>query len=439
MKKIWILGLLFLTAFGLAPPQTPRPPPPPVGAETAVPPSPTVVAETELPPASPSPETGETGLPSTSQNFLLGARVTRPLSAQQIAVLNQNFYYVMTPLLGENIRTVIHEPKLILYRSIQGTWEGFAQFDWEHINANENMFLHREGARIKTVWDSWLMNPGDLVDENDPDAMNHWINYYAVTAAQQIHEYHYDGLFIDSASHWLNPAAVDGVMPDDYDLDQWYTDRVNGLKYIKSQLPDKIVVFNGLHNRHGAEDSLANTDGAMWETFGFQPARGTYGGETAWINAIELVSRHPDKFIVLVVKEQPNLTEDIQKRVFSVASYLLVSGDNVVFSMADAEHVKTNSLLYYPEYTLDLGAPLGPYTRTEEGLYLRVFEKGMVVVNPSENKTLTYTPEETYLNVIPVGGGEVDENGNWEGSLSYEEISGEITLPPISAYLLVSP
>ncbi len=446
MKKVFWLMFLLLVACGRGqarsrPTSTPAAAAPPTATATAAAP-PRATARptaTPIPSAAPSPSPPPPGSPVTSPNFRIGARVTRNLSAQQLAFLNQHFYDVMTPLLGANIRHAVQGPKLILYRSIQGTWEGFDHFDWEHIDAHENMFLHHGGERIQTVWGSWLMNPGDFVDENAPDALDHWINYYALTAAQQVHEYHYDGLFIDSASHWLNPHAVRGVMPDDYDLDNWYADRVRGLAYIKAQLPDKIVVFNGLHNQHGAEDSLANTDGGMWETFAFRPGKGTYAGEKQWLTALELVSRHPDKFLVLVVKEQPGLTDDIQKRVFSVGSYLLVSGDNVVFSMADAQHIKTNSLLYYPEYTLDLGEPLGAYTRTEDGLYLRRFEKGLVLVNPSDSATRTYTLPTDYLEVIPQGGGEVDETGHWEGKLTYQPVSGQVTLPPVSALLLVTP
>ncbi|BDY13245.1 putative glycoside hydrolase [Hydrogenimonas cancrithermarum] len=383
--------------------------------------------------------TTEPSIPETSENFRIGARVTHDLSEPQIEFLNACFYYVMTPLLEEDMRDAIRGPQLILYRSIQGTWEGFDQFDWEHIDSHENMFLHHEGARIQTVWGSWLMNPGDFVDESAPDAMDHWINYYAVTAAEQVYAYGYDGLFVDSASHWLNPSAVDGVMPDDYDLDNWYQDRVDGLAYVKSKLPDRFVVFNGLHNRHGAEDSLANTDGGMWETFAFEPGIGKYRGEEEWSEVLELVMRHPDRFIVLVVKEQPGLTDDVRKRLFSVGSYLLVSGEKVVFSMSDEEHTRTNSLLYYPEYTLDLGAPLGNYTRSENGLYLRSFEKGLVIVNPSETKTLSMMLSSSFMRVVPAGGGEVDEVGGWDGSLSYEPVSGEVSLPPVSALLLVVP
>ena len=113
-----------------------------------------------------------------------------------------------------------------------------------------------------------------MVTPDADDALDHRINYYAVTASEQIYQYDYDRLFIDSASHWLNPRAVFDKIPDGYDAETWYHNRVVALAFIKSYLPDKSVVFNGLHNEHGAEDSLANTDGSMWETFAFRPQSG---------------------------------------------------------------------------------------------------------------------------------------------------------------------
>ncbi len=381
----------------------------------------------------------EAASPLTAENFAIGVRVTTRLTPQQIAFVNRNYHFVMTPSLGQTVRDAVQGPRLILYRSIQGTWEGFEQFDWEHINAHENMFEHHDGERIITRWHSYLMNADDLVDADATDALDHWINYYAVTAAEQVQQYGYDGLFVDSASHWLNPWAVFDKMPDDYDAEEWYRARVAGLAFVKSYLPDEAVIFNGLHNEHGAEDSLANTDGGMWETFAFQPRSGRYQGEEKWQAAIELTARHPDKFIVLVVKEQPDLVDDVQKRVFAVASYLLVSRPNVVFSMTDAAHAATGSIMYYPEYTLDLGAPLGAYTVGADGLYSRRFERGRILVNPSESRTLTFTPDGTYQRVVPVGGGAVPADGSWNGSLEYEPLSGPVEIPPLSGLILVVP
>lgn len=374
-----------------------------------------------------------------SKNFSIGTRVNKIMTDTQIEFINQHYDYVMTPFLREDVRRAIQGPQLILYRSVQGTWTGFNQFDWEHINATESMFEHHKGKRILTIWDSWLMDPNDMVAADSLDATDHWINYYAVTASEQIYEYGYDGLFIDSASHKLWGGAVNGMIPDDYDEVEWRQGRVASLPFIKSYLPDKQVIFNGLHCRAGAEESLANTDGGMWEVFAFQPETGKYFGVETWFEVIELTARNSiDKTIVLVVKNQPSLKEDIQKRTFVVASYLLVSNGNVVFSMNDLSHADNDSLIFYPEYTLELGEALDHYTiKSNENLIVRQFDKGLVLVNPYEDQIMTYTLKSEYSQVIPVGGGTVSEDGGWEGSLEYVLVSGVISIPPISGMIFV--
>ncbi len=436
----WLLILtVLMTACATRPPQSTRPP---QATET-----PAFEAASVSPEASPShpaasatggsPPSAET---STRGNFSIGIRVTTQLTPQQIAFINRHYQVVMTPILSREAREAIQGPQLMLYRSIQGTWTDFEQFDWAHINAHENMFAHHAGERILTRWDSWLMAPGDMVAPEAANARDHWVNYYALTASEQVHEFGYDGLFVDSASHWLNPTAVFGKMPDDYDAERWYQARVAALNYIKSLLPEKTVVFNGLHNGHGAENSLANTDGGMWETFAFQPRSGKYEGEQSWQEAIELTARHSDKDIVLVVKEQPGLPEDTQKRLFAAGSYLLVSRPNVYFSMSDLEHAETGSILYFPEYTLDLGAPLGDYVREETGLYSRRFERGLVLVNPSASQSITWQAESGWQQVTPLGGGAVAPDGSWEGSLQTAPLAaGPVSIPPVGALILVRP
>ncbi len=408
------------------------------GKNTPVQEPPPAEIPTEIPVAKNGEEAPEfSSLPS--DNFNIGARLATQASPGLLDFVNQHYSFLMTPILGENARQSIYGPDLILYRSIQGMWDKSNQFDWEHISANENMFEHHQGERIFTIWDAWLMNTDDMVAADDPDALNHWINYYALTASEQIYEYGYDGLFIDSASHKLNPAAVSGNMPDDYDVAEWYTGRVEGLAFIKSYLPDKTVIFNGLHSRAGAEDSLANTDGGMWETFSFKPGSGEYQGLELWQEAIELTARHSDKGVVLVVKDQPGLDNDIQKRVFSVGGYLLVSNENVIFSMTNSEDQATDLPYYYPEYTLDFGAPLGAYAVSENGLYTRTFENGIVLVNPYPDQTLTYELTQPYQQAHPVGGGVISADGSWEGSIEYTTVSGQVELPPLSGMLLINP
>lgn len=414
----------------------------PASRATAEPTATATLKPTDTPVPAPTEVNIESSTPTTSlristtRNFKVGTRISFRATEAQIDFVNSHYDYVMTPFLSKEIRARIQKPQLILYRSIQGTWTDFNQFDWAHINAHENMFCHHQGDRILTIWNSWLMDPNDMVDPHDPDAMNHWINYYAVTAAKQVYQYNYDGLFIDSASHRLSPGAVNGKMPDDYDPERWRQGRVTALAFIKSYLPDKSVVFNGLHSDAGAEESLTNTDGGMWEVFAFNPSTGAYYGADVWQDVIELVEKYNREKIIVLVSKKAGITENIRVRMFIVASYLLVSNENVILSMADLNRDELRTIQYYPEYDLNLGEPLGNYTVNKQGLFMRQFEKGMVIVNPSASETLVFVPDDDYKQVVPVGGGVVPKDGTWEGSITYESVGDKIELPPMSGIVL---
>lgn len=59
-------------------------------------------------------------------------------------------------------------------------------------------------------------------------------------------------------------------------------------------------------------------------------------------------------------------------------------------------------------------------------------------MNPSETASLTFTLDGQYQKVIPQGGGLILTNGNWEGSLEYETVSGTIELRTISGVILLN-
>jgi hypothetical protein len=361
----------------------------------------------------------------------------------QIDFVNSHYDYVMTSALNTELREKIQGPKLLLYRSIQGTWTDFNQFDWAHINANENMFCHNMSQenphshnRILTIWSSWLMDGSDIVDKNASDALNHWINYYAVTASEQVYEYNYDGLFVDSAGHNLWTGAVYNLMPDDYSDKNWRDGRYRALEFIKYYFPDKIVVFNGLHSGNGAEHSLELTDGGMWETFAFRPSDSEYFGEEKWRRVIELIERNRENKLITLVSKKEHLTEDIQSRVFIIASYLLISNQNVSINMIDLDYDQNSTIYYFPEYEIYLGSPLNNYSIDNNGIYEKRFEKGIVLVNPGDTESYTYILDRKYEKVVPIGGGKLQENGLCEGFLTYEPVNIEVFLPPISGVIL---
>ena len=374
-------------------------------------------------------------------SVLKGIRISYIISDSQIAFIDSHYDFVMTRFLSPDIRNKIQHADLYLYRSIQGYKKEWYYFDWDHLNAHENMFCHTDSAnqtsdtRITTIWETLLMNGRDMVDKNAADAMNHWINYYAVTSSTQVHDYDYDGLFIDSAGHILKSSWMkDGELPWDYNADSCRVARQRSLKFIKSYLPDKMVVFNGLHSDNGADSSLTFTDGGMWEDFAYDINTGDYKGVGNWWKAITYMKNHRDSSYLVLVVKKPGLMNDMQARIFSVASYLLINDQNVVFSMYD--YAFNTSVQYYPEYEIDLGQPEGDFIMTSDSLIVREFEKGYVAVNPFASESKTLMLEKTYYKIVPEGGGFVDSLGHWDGKLTYEEVKGTIELPPVSALIL---
>jgi len=70
-------------------------------------------------------------------------------------------------------------------------------------------------------------------------------------------------------------------------------------------------------------------------------------------------------------------------------------------------------------------------------LFVRDFENGMVLVNPFTNNTKTYTLDKNYYKVVPSGGGIIDANANYDGQITFDTINGTISIPPVSALILM--
>ena len=105
--------------------------------------------------------------------------------------------------------------------------------------------------------------------------------------------------------------------------------------------------------------------------------------------------------------------------------------------MVDLTYGSDGSLLYYPEYGIDLGEALDAYS-LRDGIYQRKFQKGIVLVNSDERKSYTFRLDKEYSKIIPTGGGQIQEDGTCKGSITYESVKNKIVLLPISAAVLVN-
>ncbi len=105
---------------------------------------------------------------------------------------------------------------------------------------------------------------------------------------------------------------------------------------------------------------------------------------------------------------------------FGLASMLLIAGGESSYSTSNGCY--TNCETWYAPYTTaqQLGAPVGPYTHPESRAFLRWYQHGLVVVNPTTNSIGTFS----------LGGGTYTGSGLTGAS--------SVSMPATSAYILLA-
>src|SRR5205807_8680836 len=109
---------------------------------------------------------------------------------------------------------------------------------------------------------------------------------------------------------------------------------------------------------------------------------------------------------------------------------LLVKGSHTFLNMwigAEAQ--------WFPEYGVDLGPAAGPLPASVEalrrpnGLYVRRYARGMVVINPG-SRYLRLGLDVPMRLVRPVGGGALDSAADTRGwGLRLQPVTGAVTIP----------
>lgn len=358
----------------------------------------------------------------------------------QISFVNKYFPSIEVQLNSSAVRSAI-TTELQLYANIN-EYHPQDNLNWNHVNSNENMFLHCANSpyynkRIKTPFNMWLMNGYDFVSPTNPNAQNHWVNYWANKQAEDINRYNYDTLRIDSATHRLFSWWTQGCWPltEIYSNETYTQARYNALQFVKSLLPNAKVIWNGLHQGSYAYPSLGVTDGGMAEAFVYDKL-GQYQGYTTWKEYIDVAGTYRNNKIMHLTASVPSFTAQMRK--MALGSYLLISNPNVRLLLnAEDIIVPANTVPFAPEYTLNIGEPLGSYY-IQRNLFRRNFNKGFVLVNPSESETYSYTLDKEYASIEGNGMCLVNSNGSITGcSLSYVPINGTISLSPISAIVII--
>jgi hypothetical protein len=130
---------------------------------------------------------------------------------------------------------------------------------------------------------------------------------------------------------------------------------------------------------------------------------------------------------------------DYQWRMYDIANYLLLRGNYTYICYFAGKPFE-----YYPEFDIDLGAPLNSAGTSinnllSSNLYIRSFEKGKVIVNSNDTTSYNYSipTDATYTRAVLNGGGTIADNGTINGSVTYQSVSGTVSIPPHTAMIIL--
>ena len=297
----------------------------------------------------------------------------------------------------------------------------------------ENWFFHYlNGSQreFQCIYGHYLANL------DDPG----WRTWWSDQVIQQLQDNLDDGVFADSYSipNYLGPwkpalPAVDPTFES-----QWAAREHSFSDYIRARFTGrwKWIPNIGAFITTRDPSDYSNLDGAMIEGFA-EWGSGSYFDPGDWIlqqNRILALVRAGKILIGQTYPSQANVDE----RLFILGTYLLVKGSSTYINLETSMVPE-----WFPEYGLNLGAPLDPlpgdissYRNPAWGVYVRHYSRGMVLVNP-EAASHTINLGATYMRAVPSGGGPVPASGVAHGSLSYQSTAA-LTLAPHQAAILLN-
>ena len=176
-----------------------------------------------------------------------------------------------------------------------------------------------------------------------------------------------------------------------------------------------------------------------------------------WIQSMSRTMYLTQKDRVIILQPYLSDISNTDYRLFVIGEYLMVKGRYTYINMCISGQSQAS---WYPEYEIDLGAPVQTHNIPDEvfaprkdsidqallnykegDLFVRRFEKGIVIINPHRSvRQYTVPSDRAYEAAVISGGGTVPATGigDLKYSLSWEAVatSGTRTVPAEGALIL---
>jgi hypothetical protein len=312
--------------------------------------------------------------------------------------------------------------------------------NWDFVNAQEDFFEHR----------TWSTQPNQRVLQQDwewylADPTSDWAYYFIANTIERMNMLgeQFDGTFADSASQpWnTNPSKWWEGSDDPHDMFTYWTPKTQeffdtvALAYHTVHRYFYLIPNAGSYVTTISDITYFQCDGVMIEGFAHW-SPGSYFTEEDWrlqMNRARALALE-DKIIIAQTDVEPDDTTD---RGFVQGTYLLLQDNYTYLNMLGPWGIEPQ---WWPEYDWDAGAAVEDWTDISElldpaGCYVRHFDNGIVIVNPSD-ETRYYTTTQAYSHTMVGGGGLLPEDGVPEGFATGPIIeAGVQEIPPHSTWL----
>ncbi|GAB6162478.1 hypothetical protein JCM12298_16370 [Desulfothermus naphthae] len=303
--------------------------------------------------------------------------------------------------------------------------------DWDYVTQHEEWFWHNEkGERVYSRNDGkYLMNISN----------KSFREYWKHSILKQIKAGNYQGVFLDSANIGLLQWEASHLDPrlartsarnrkfKELGGKSWketYKEFMKDLTvFLEKNGYATIPNTCGLFTTWDDTDYYTTASGAFIE--GAFDTKNSNDWKMAMDRTLRLIKR--DKIVIFQSYLKSN--EDIRKRMYYLSCYLLIKG-NYCYLM----YFHRGCLSWYPEFDIKLGCPKKKIIlslrdiQIRDGIYKREYENGEVWVNVSR-RPYKIKFGKIVRQVVPIGGGPVDRDGNFHGKLEYEDVENLSIMP----------
>ena len=253
----------------------------------------------------------------------------------------------------------------------------------------------------------------------------------------------YTGLFEDDCWYRVENYGVDAFPPVPYDQLSWRRGLYDMLDSIRTGIAPRPAYFNGLYTEV-SDSLLLHTVGGMTEGFAYTHWSALVAGDS-WRNqcnrGLSALHRYGKTWMALAGAP----FDDPEGRLYAIASYLLLDDVGGMYATATSYQ----EFAHFPEFDIPLGLPLERAQLDVDDLaqgsgnarwYRREFERGTVIVNPSDTPLLY--PDARGRRSVGFSGGTTVDGGTLAAIFEADSIparSARIYLGSAGATVLASP